>query len=298
MLEAAPGRTSVRDRRHEGSPRKKMVGMPQREQAVRYAEGRGLGQRRACELFGVTRSMLTYDWKMSKRDAPIIEQMNAVVQAHPTRGVRLVHGLLREQGCDVSFERLRRLYRAAGHAASWRKRSRKIRRGQRVDPVAKQYNEVWCMDFSEDRLSNGREFFSLLVKDEATSYGLGIVVRPSFKAVDVEAALDALTDRFGVPTFIRSDNCGQFIAFVIQRWAIRHNSTIAYIDPGKPWQNGFAESFVGTYRREVLNAELFHALEEADVLSQGWLDMYNNVRPHSRPQYRPPSTAYFTKQAA
>ncbi|MCO6466172.1 MAG: transposase [Bradyrhizobiaceae bacterium] len=65
----------------------------------------------------------------------------------------------------------------------------------------------------------------------------------------------------------------------------------------KPWQNGFAESFVGTYRREVLNAEVFFSLEEAHILSNSWLHMYNTQRPHSKHKYRPPSTA-FNKKAA
>lgn len=154
------------------------------------------------------------------------------------------------------------------------------------------------MDFSEDRLMNGRRFCSLLVKDEATSYGLGITVARSFKAVDVETVLDQLADQYGTPRYIRSDNGGQFISFVLQRWALRRNTTITYIEPGKPWQNGFAVSFVGTYRREVLNAEIFHTLKEAAVAFETWLKMYNTVRPHSRHQYRPPATAYFILQAA
>ncbi|MCU0330089.1 MAG: transposase, partial [Candidatus Kapabacteria bacterium] len=61
--------------------------------------------------------------------------------------------------------------------------------------------------------------------------------------------------------------------------------------------NGFAESFVGTYRREVLNAEIFMSLAEAKAISTMWLNMYNTERPHSRNDYRPPITA-FQKHAA
>jgi transposase InsO family protein len=73
-----------------------------------------------------------------------------------------------------------------------------------------------------------------------------------------------------------------------QRWAQRRNITLAYIQPGKPWQNGFAESFVGTYRMEVLNAEVFHSINESDVVSRSWLHMYNHERPHSKHNYLPP----------
>jgi len=68
--------------------------------------------------------------------------------------------------------------------------------------------------------------------------------------------------------------------------------TLAYIQPGKPWQNGFAESFVGTYRREVLNAEIFTSPAEGQTISTMWLHMHNTERPHSRHSYRPPITSF------
>ena len=127
------------------------------------------------------------------------------------------------------------------------------------------------MDFAEDRLINERRFMALLVKDEATAFGLALRVAPSFKAVDLENVLDELVAKHGSPAFIRSDNGGQFISFTIQRWAQRRNITLAYIQPGKPWQNGLAECFVGTYRTEVLNAEVFHSISESDVVSRSLL---------------------------
>ena len=83
--------------------------------------------------------------------------------------------------------------------------------------------------------------------------------------------------------------------FVVQRWAEVHGVKMAHIDPGKPWQNGSAESFVGTFRKEVLDAELFGSIAEAAWLSERWRRMYNQERPHSRLGYRPPATAYPVK---
>lgn len=145
---------------------------------------------------------------------------------------------------------------------------------------------------AEDRLENGQRFQALLVKDEATAYCLGLPVQPSFTALDVERELDALVARHGAPQFVRCDNGGQFIAFTVQRWAERRRVQMAHIEPGKPWQNGAAESLVATYRREVLDAELFHSIAEAQVISERWRRMYNEERPHSRPGYQPPATAY------
>lgn len=268
------------------------VGVLQRVQDVMYAVKRGIGQRRSASLMGASRSMMNYQHRQPVKGAPVRTAIDDVVAKHSAWGKRLVFGWMREQGHDYSECTVHRVYRQSGHAAQWRKRSRKIRRGVRVDPIALQPHEVWCMDFAEDRLSTGRKMMALLVKDEATSFGLNITVQRSFKGVDVETVLDRMVAQYGTPKYIRSDNGGQFIAHVVQRWALRRSITLAYIQPGKPWQNGFAESFVGTYRREVLNAEVFLSLAEAHEISNIWLHTYNTERPHSRHNYRPPITAF------
>jgi len=139
---------------------------------------------------------------MPERDAPLQQAIAGVVAAHPTWGIRLIPGWLCGQGLVVPFSRLRRIYRQAGYAAQWRKRRKKIRRHHRINPVAQQPHDVWCMDFAEDRLINGRRFMALLVKDEATAYGLAIRVAPSFKSIDVESILDELVSMHGCPQFI------------------------------------------------------------------------------------------------
>ena len=100
------------------------------------------------------------------------------------------------------------MYRQSGYAAQWRRRRKEIRCQQRVNPVAVRPHDVWCMDFAEDTLINGRRFMALLVKDEATAFSLVIRVAPSFKAVDLENVLDELVAKHGSPGFIRSDNGG------------------------------------------------------------------------------------------
>jgi putative transposase len=259
---------------------------------VRYANGRGVGMRRGSALLRVSRSMCTYDRRKPVADAALCQRIRELSSLHPAWGYRLIHGWLREQGETSSLGRVRRLWKKLGLAALWRRKHRKIKRGIRLNPPAVAPNSVWCMDFSEDRLQNGRKFFSLLVKDEATAFGLEIAVASSFKARDVERVLDQLVATYGKPQYARCDNGGQFIAYAVQMWAERRGVRMAYIDPGKPWQNGSAESFVGTYRREVLDAEVFFTMKEATVLSQQWKTMYNTERPHSRHGYRPPAKAY------
>jgi hypothetical protein len=73
------------------------------------------------------------------------------------------------------------------------------------------------MDVAEDRLMTGKKMMALLVKDEATSFGLSITLRRSCKVSDVEAVLNELVAQHGTPKNIRSDNGGPFIATIVQQ---------------------------------------------------------------------------------
>ena len=63
----------------------------------------------------------------------------------------------------------------------------------------------------------------------------------------------------------------------------------AYIEPGSPWENGYIESFNARLRDELLNGEIFDTLLEAKVLIERWRVHYNQVRPHSALNGRPPA---------
>lgn len=273
-----------------------MVGVPEKIRAVRHAQDRGISLRRACTLWGLSRSMTGYRHIMPVKDASLVQSLVEVSRLHNTWGYRLVHGWVKGKVEGASIFRVRRLWTLHGLARPNRKTRRKLKTGARLKPLPTGPNAIWCMDFAEDRLLNGGKMFALLVKDEATAFGLTIDVAKSFKGRDVERILDGLVAQYGKPGFLRCDNGGQFIAYVVHRWAEEQGIRMAHIDPGKPWQNGSAESFVGTYRKEVLDAELFGSIEEAAWLSKRWLRMYNQERPHSRLGYRPPASAYPLKE--
>ena len=104
--------------------------------------------------------------------------------------------------------------------------------------------------------------------------------------------IDALTDLFilrGSPAFIRSDNGPEFIAQAVRDWIAAVGAKTAYIEPGSPWENGYCESFNGSFRDELLNGEIFYSLREAQIIIEEWRKHYNTKRPHSALGYRPPA---------
>jgi transposase InsO family protein len=84
------------------------------------------------------------------------------------------------------------------------------------------------------------------------------------------AVLEGLTNLYPTPTYIRSDNGPEFIAHALRRWSKSSGITTAFIEPGSPWQKGFAESFNSRFRDEFLNAELFATVAEAQGLADRW----------------------------
>jgi hypothetical protein len=82
----------------------------------------------------------------------------------------------------------------------------------------------------------------------------------------------------------------EFVSRALLKWIVDHGIDTALIDPGKPWQNGAAESFSGKFRDECLSLEWFRSRAEAKVVIESWHRHYNEVRPHSSLGYLTPAT--------
>ncbi|WP_344982381.1 integrase core domain-containing protein, partial [Deinococcus rubellus] len=128
----------------------------------------------------------------------------------------------------------------------------------------------------------------LTLTDEFTRRSLAIRCGTAFTSMDVKAVLKAAFKTFGSPTILRSDNGPEFIAHDLGAWLTAQGVTKRHIAPGKPWQNGIAESFHSRLRDELLNVEIFFSPEHAQVLIDAWRAFYNGIRPHSSLQYRTP----------
>ncbi len=152
-------------------------------------------------------------------------------------------------------------------------------------------NGVWTYDFIHDRLANGTGLKLLCVLDEHTRECLAIEVGRWLRSQDVILTLSRLMKLHGKPQYIRSDNGSEFTAGAVMRWLRDQNVGPAYIAPGRPWQNGFVESFHGKLRDECLNREWFRDAREARIVIERWRHFYNHQRPHSALGYRTPQQA-------
>jgi len=77
------------------------------------------------------------------------------------------------------------------------------------------------------------------------------------------------------------DNGPEFRSTVLDQWAVRNKVQLRFIDPGKPIQNAYVESFNRRFRDECLNQNWFVTLKEAQEVIEAWRVDYNLERPHS-----------------
>lgn len=218
--------------------------------------------------------------------------MHELAREHPRHGYRMITGWLKREGWRVNHKRVHRLWRAEGLKVPV-KQQKKRRLGSAEGGVDRyrvtRKDEVWAWDFIHDRTEDGRVLKWLSVVDEFTRENLALEVGRSFRSTDVIDVLIHLMHVRGVPEHIRSDNGPEFIAKALQRWLKSAKVKTLYIEPGAPWENGYAESFHSRLRDELLNAELFTSLAEAKHVSNIWQLDYNHRRPHSSLKYQPPA---------
>jgi len=264
-----------------------MVSAPQRRQAVVFLKDRRLSERRACDLVGIGRSSCRYQ-AHPRDDSQLVERLKAIARKYRRYGYRRAWWVLHCEGQLVNPKRVYRLWRQAGLCLP-RRRRRKSRRPEGLLPcVAEHPNHVWTCDFIHDACSNGRQLKILTVTDEFTRESLAVEPAHRLHSGGVLQVLERLVREHGAPQFLRSDNGPEFIARCVRRWVAARGLQTIYIDPGSPWQNGFAESFHSKLRDECLSMEVFASLAEAGVIMQAWRNYYNQQRPHSSLGYLTP----------
>jgi transposase InsO family protein len=125
--------------------------------------------------------------------------------------------------------------------------------------------------------------------DEYTRECVALEVARSMTARRVTEILAGLFLTRGAPLHLRSDNGPEFIAAEVRRWLAQAKVDALYIEPGSPWENGYAESFHARLRDELLDREEFQSPLEARVPSAAWRQEYDHSRRHSSLGYQTPA---------
>jgi putative transposase len=247
-----------------------------------------ISERRACGLLLVLRGTCRYKAVPRPANDELREKLREFAMTRRRFGYRRLHALLQRDGYEVNHKCVYRLY---VEERLWvRKRGRKRRiavpRMPMMAPTG--VNEVWSMDFVSDALATGRRFRTLNIADDFTREAPAIEVDTSLGGVRVTRVLDRLKIERGLPLRIRSDNGPEFISKAVEQWAYENGVEWHFIEPGKPIENAYIESFNARFRDECLNDNWFTTLADARQTIEQWRQDYNQRRPHSSLGYRTP----------
>ena len=233
-------------------------------------------------------SRSSYAYRSKRDDQPLKELLKKHAYERKRWGYRRLQVLVEREGLKANHKRVYRVYRDAG--LQIRKRKHKRRRyDRRVETMtASSPNERWSMDFVHDSTCGGRRFRMLTIVDDHTRECLWIEVDQSLSGHRVSRILENLIELRGKPTCIHSDNGPEFISLALDQWCYRQQVKHTFIQPGKPQQNGYVESFNGRLRDECLNEHWFETIQHARQVIETWRLDYNEVRPHSSLNQRTP----------
>ncbi len=255
-----------------------MVTAPAKRELVRHLMDKGLSERRALAVVRMSASALRYAPRPD-RNVELRERILALAQRHKRYGVGMIHLKLRQEGRLVNYKRVERLYQEAKLQVRRRKR-KKVPVGERqplLRPTAA--NQVWSMDFVFDRTADGRVIKCLTVVDDATHEAVAIEVERAISGYRLTRVLDRLALSRGLPKVIRTDNGKEFCGKAMVTWAHERGVQLRLIEPGKPNQNAYVESFNGRLRDECLNEHWFTSLLQARSVIETWRREYNEERP-------------------
>lgn len=258
-----------------------------RRDVAHAVEQHGISERRACKLVGVERMSYRYEPRPD-HNAALREQLITLARQKPRWGYRRLHALLDRRGVVVSPQRVYRIYRKEGLAVRRLRRKRYLRMEVET-PLLARSNQEWALDFVHDALTTGRGIRILTIVDCFTRESPALLVHTSISSRMITRLLDRLIEERGKPEAIRVDNGPEFTSRHLLAWCEERGIRLIHIQPGRPMQNGYNESFNGRLRDECLNAQSFHNLADARQKIETWRIEYNAERPHSSLGYRTPN---------
>lgn len=244
--------------------------------------------RQACVLFSICQSVYYYKPAPSV-DYEIQDKLAELAKLHDRWGFWMMYYDLRRLNYVWNHKRVYRIYTEM--KLNLRRKHKKRLPSRPVEPLVQPLlpNLTWSMDFMHDVLSNGIKFRTFNVIDDFNREALNITLGTSITSKRVIRELEKLIDWRGKPSFLRVDNGPEFIAHEMEEWARANSIELKFIPKGKPHKNGYVERFNRTYREEILDSYLFDDLKTGQILSNSWMWIYNNERPHSSLNYHTPT---------
>ena len=264
-----------------------MVTARQRRRVVDHLKAGRVSERRACRLAGISRTAMRKPLK-GRSDTELRARLKQLAEHYPRYGYPTLHEMLRAEGLVQNPKRTYRIYREEGLQVR-RKRRKKLTRPRIPMAVPTCVNERWSVDFVSDQLANGRRFRVFNIVDDFSRECVAQITDFSISGLRLTRELDRLSDSRRLPRTIVCDNGPELTCKAMYFWAKKRGVTLHFIQPGKPTQNAFVESFNGKFREYCFDLNWFAGIGDARSTINTWRKHYNHVRPHRSLGKKPPA---------
>lgn len=262
-----------------------MVGAKAKRSAAQHlTQTHDVSERRAAKVLSLHRSTKRYNSR-PRDDEALKRRMQELCAKHRRFGFPRIFFLLRREGAVRSEARAKRVYRMLGLQIKNRRRKKMVKVTRTPFPPAKAPNEIWSFDFVSDRVDTGRNLRVLTIVDDCSKKSPGLLSEYSITAETMTNFFDSLEC---LPKKLRCDNGTEMTSKHFLAWAHERNIEIEYIEPGKPVQNAYIESFNSRLRDECLNEDVFLDLADAKRKIERWRRYYNEERPHTSLKFKTP----------
>ena len=232
---------------------------------------------RVCRVLHMSKT--AYYYKSCRDDSEVMEKLRTYAEKMPTRGFGEYRKLIRKEGIGWNHKRIKRVYNLMKLNLRRKHKRRLPNRIKTPLIVPEGMNHTGSMDFMHDALENGRKVKVLNLIDDFNREVLAIEIDTSLCGSRVKRVLERVMEWRGKPKFIRTDNGPEFISHELADFCKGLDIEIRYKQPGKPMQNGYVERFNRFYREDVLDAYLFSSLQELRLLTEEWMEFYNEKHP-------------------
>lgn len=235
-----------------------------------------------------SRVQFYYRHKMPAKDLVVKEAIESVLGMTRKGRNKIIRMVLKVHP-ELTASKIRRVY--VKERFSLPQRCRKRMKNNPANPIMVPFerNQEWAIDFMSDALVGGRRFRTFNVVDHYNRAALGIFASHSIPARRATEFLDRLIEQHGKPKRIRGDNGPEMMSKWFRLWLAERKITWSAIQKGSPQENAIVERFNRTYREDVLDANLFSDVSNAQIITDRWLIEYNTVREHEALGFQTPA---------
>ena len=241
-------------------------------------------KRELASQLGISISSLYYQSKKLVKDWELKNQIEKVLNNHPSYGYRRIAIELK-----INKKRIQRIMKLFGLKA-YRRRGRKYRKTKiksdikypnLLKNIYPQYpHHIWAADFTEIAYRKTKLFLATII-DLYSREIVGFSVMTNHATPLIMQTLFSAINHHNKPVIFHSDNGREYISKILVKALTNLNTNISRSNPGSPWENGYQEGFYSQFKIDLGDPNRFKTLGELVYEIYRLIYDYNNKRIHS-----------------